>query len=94
MGKYVKKPVVVEAMRFTYPPSAELLAFCGHVMRDFRKPDHPAAKWEVDITTLEDGTDRRAIHVATEGDWIIRGIQGEFYPCKPDIFEATYEPVS
>lgn len=33
------------------------------------------------------------MHV-TQGDWIIRGVQGEFYPCKPDIFEATYEKVS
>jgi len=30
----------------------------------------------------------------SRGDWVIRGVQGEFYPCKPDIFEATYEPVS
>ena len=30
----------------------------------------------------------------SEGDWIIKGIKGEFYPCKPDIFEATYEPVA
>ncbi|ARC55999.1 hypothetical protein AS850_02790 [Frondihabitans sp. 762G35] len=38
------------------------------------------------IATLEGG------HWVTLGDWIIRGVHGEFYPCKPDIFEATYEP--
>ena len=45
-----------------------------------------------DIITLEDGDDGRAKHVATEGDWIIKGVQGEFYACKPDIFQSTYEP--
>ena len=39
------------------------------------------------ITTLE------GVHTANIGDWIIRGVKGEFYPCKPDIFTATYEPV-
>lgn len=39
------------------------------------------------IDTLE------GVHIVCPGDWIITGIQGEFYPCKPDIFEATYEPV-
>lgn len=41
---------------------------------------------EIDLSTLE-GTMR-----ANLGDWIIKGVKGEFYPCKPDIFEATYEP--
>ena len=39
------------------------------------------------IETIEGG------HIVTRGDWIIKGVQGEFYPCKPDIFELTYEPV-
>ena len=43
------------------------------------------------IYTLEDGPDRRAKHFADIGDWIIRGVKGEYYPCKPDIFEATYD---
>jgi hypothetical protein len=49
------------------------------------------AEWE--IRTLEDGNDGRALHVATPGDWIIRGVKGELYPCKPDIFAATYEKI-
>jgi len=47
------------------------------------------ATWDCDetiIPTLEGG------HVASPGDWIIKGIAGEFYPCKPEIFEATYDP--
>lgn len=88
--KFRKKPVVIEAMQFTYPPSAELVAWCP-AMRNVRKYRHPDAIGEADIVTLEDGADGRAKHVATEGDWIIKGVQGEFYPCKPDIFAATYE---
>ncbi|XAI95119.1 hypothetical protein [Microcystis phage Mwe-JY13] len=54
---------------------------------------HPGAVAEADIVTLEDGSDGRAVHVAQAGDWIIKGVKGEFYPCKPDIFAATYEAV-
>ena len=52
-----------------------------------------ADKGELEIFTLEDGHDGRAKHVASPGDWIIRGIQGEFYACKPVIFADTYEEV-
>lgn len=89
--KFRKVPVEIEAVRFTYPPTDELLALCGNHLRNMRKARHPSAKAEVDIVTLEDGSDGRAKHVATEGDWIIKGVKGEFYPCKPDIFAATYE---
>jgi hypothetical protein len=91
--KYRKKPVVIEAMQFTYPPSAALVEWCP-AMKNVRKNRHPGAVGEADIVTLEDGSDLRAKHVATEGDWIIKGVAGEFYPCKPDIFAATYEPAS
>ena len=91
MPFFRKKPVVIEAVKFTYPPTADLLAFCGEAIRDIRKDRHMGAIAEADITTLEDGNGR-VKHVATEGDWIIKGVHGEFYPCKPDIFEKTYEP--
>jgi hypothetical protein len=42
--------------------------------------------------TLEDGQNGEAKHIASPGDWIIMGVHGEFYPCKPDIFAATYDP--
>jgi hypothetical protein len=88
-----KKPAVIEAVQFSYPPSQELLDFAGPNLRNMRKARHPSARAEVDILTLEDGADGRAKHVATEGDWIIKGVAGEFYPCKPDIFEVSYEAV-
>lgn len=91
--KFRKKPVVIEAMQFTYPPPTELTAWCP-AMRNVRKHRHPGAIGEADIVTLEDGTDGRAKHVATEGDWIIKGVQGEFYPCRNDIFMMTYEEVA
>ena len=57
----------------------------------FKDGDHPAVeKWndgEYRIRTLE------GAHIVTIGDWIITGVKGEHYPCKPDIFEATYERV-
>lgn len=91
--KFRKKPVVIDAVQFTYPPSDALLAFADDHLTNLRKARHPGAKAEADIVTLEDGQDGRVKHVATEGDWIIKGVKGEFYPCKPDIFEATYEAV-
>lgn len=75
--KFRKKPVVVEAVRFTVNFD-EIEAFVGG-----------DAEWrggELVVATLE-GPLR-----ASPGDWIIKGIKGEFYPCKPDIFAQTYEP--
>ena len=85
MGKFRKKPVVIEATRW------------------FKNGDHPLVKpatmeqaagltpgvlWQHCgwVRTLEGG------HVVNPGDWIIEGVKGEHYPCKPDIFQATYEP--
>ena len=84
MRKFRKKPVVIEAVQvkdstFEAPhPNEE------HV----RGVTYDPIKRRVYIKTLE-GT-----MTASLGDWIIRGVAGEFYPCKPDIFAATYEEVS
>lgn len=82
---YRKRPVVVEAHRWTGDNWPDFLLFIiargGDVFMDPRSSD-------LIIETLE-GQMR-----ATVGDWIIRGVEGEFYPCKPGIFEQTYEPVS
>jgi len=90
VNKYRKKPVTIEAVQYTYPASNLLKnwlgKFCG---AESCSPFE--AKGELEVFTLEDGFDNRVRHVATEGDYIIKGIQGEFYPCKPDIFELTYE---
>ena len=85
--KYRKKPVEIEAVQFTYPPTAELVRFAGCSLTNIRKQRHIGSIAEADIVTLEDGVDGRAKHVATEGDYIIKGVKGEFYPCKPDIFK-------
>jgi hypothetical protein len=93
--KFRKKPVVIEAMQHTaeaglavyewvqdntqgsFDPHAEEIPMSG-VSID------PATGFLL-IATLE------GVMQAKPGDWIIKGVQGEFYPCKPDIFEATYE---
>ena len=75
--KYRKKPVVIEAVQWTGDNLNEI--------QRFYKPDSILVGDEIHIHTLE------GIMVANKGDWIIKGVKGEFYPCKPDIFEATYE---
>jgi hypothetical protein len=92
--KFRKKPVIIEAVRFEYTEKgiAEVKEFCGNAIGKIKKARHPTALGEAEIGTLEDGVHLTVQHIATEGDWIIKGIQGEFYACKPDIFEATYEP--
>ena len=77
--KYRKKPVVIEAMQF-YGDSTELILVFG------QGKIRQVAQDCLAIGTLE-GT----MH-ARLGDYIIKGVAGEFYPCKPDIFIATYEP--
>lgn len=93
--KFRKKPVEIEAVRFEYTLEGvpALREFCGFALGDIRKDGSPTAKAEAQIKTLEDGNGWKVAHIATEGDWIIKGVKGEFYPCKPDIFEATYEAV-
>jgi hypothetical protein len=89
MGFYRKKPVVIEAIQWNGLNYGELKAF---VLDD---PYHDLERINDDllIHTLEDGPGGEAKHYASKGDFIIKGVQGEFYPCKPDIFEATYEIV-
>ena len=81
MGRYRKKPVEIDAVQFTRDNGF-----------DFIGPNTTLVcvgydGWYLEIDTLE-GT-----MTAAEGDWIITGVNGERYPCKPDIFDATYEPV-
>ena len=104
-----KKPVVIEAHQwfrngdhpsdFSDRDNADgAMVREGLLVRYFRRPDTPGDQpckicgramhdhgW---VDTLEGG------HVVCPGDWIIQGVKGEYYPCKPDIFAATYEPVS
>ena len=91
--KFRKKPVEIEAMQFVYPPTKIFLSWLGSSAGAYRKDRHPYAKGEIVVKTLEDGQHLTAKHVATEGDWVIKGVHGEFYPCKPDIFDKTYDRV-
>ena len=93
--KFRKKPVIIEAIEFTYTEKgiADLKEFCGNTIGNISKARHPTAKAEAEIGTLEDGVHLTVKHIATEGDWIIKGVQDEFYACKPDIFWKTYERV-
>ena len=85
MVKYRKKPVVVEAIIFTRNTWKEVVAFTDNTAFDMTIEKRMDGKCTCVIPTLEDN------HTANEGDYIIRGVKGEFYPCKPDIFEMTYE---
>jgi hypothetical protein len=97
--KFRKKPVVIEAVQFIYTDKgmAELKEFMGDAMGFYKKDRHPSALAELQVKTLEDGEyggngfEWKVAHIATEGDWIIKGVQGEFYACKPEIFAETYE---
>ena len=101
MEKYRKKPVVIEANRWfkngDHPKDGGGGLREGELVRYYRTPELDGQNvckhcgnimhnhgW---IDTLEGG------HIVCPGDWIIEGVEGEFYPCKPDIFEKTYEKV-
>lgn len=88
---FTKKPVTIQAIQWDGTkdgiakiqavfPDIETCALTSHKTRQ------DVQHWR--IGTLEGG------HVVSPGDWIIRGIKGEYYPCKPDIFAATYDPAN
>ena len=82
--KYRKRPVIIEAQRLTVDNMFAVETWCGGQLKGTKLS---LSKWVLAIQTLE-GEMRAEI-----GDWVIKGIKGEFYPCKPDIFEVTYEEV-
>ena len=83
--EFRKKPVVIQAVQWTGDNGDEVQKFL------FNGNTHAADGWVkgqyVEIGTLE------GLMVASIGDWIIRGVNGEHYPCKPDIFNKTYDEV-
>ncbi|QEA11473.1 hypothetical protein SEA_ANGLERFISH_11 [Mycobacterium phage Anglerfish] len=102
MPLFSKKPVVIEAMHLVPDEAPEVYSWIKENTSGsfdpevFLDPDpdssYPESGVSIDprdgrlvIATLE------GLHWADYGDWIIRGVQGEFYPCKPGIFESTYE---
>lgn len=105
--RYRKKPVEIDAIQWFKNgdhPEDGPAGREGKIVRYFRRPEpeyagttvHPLCgrTWHDHgwIDTLEGGND--GAQVVCPGDWIVKGVQGEFYPVKPDIFEATYEPVT
>lgn len=93
MPYFTKKPVTVEAIQYLpdHQNCKEVAEFLDPGY-DWDANDAAACDNESDprwpIDTLE------GVMWASPGDWIIKGVQGEFYPCKPDIFAATYEPAA
>jgi len=83
-GKYRKKPVVIEAFKWQ-PDEPAAYAPAWYATACVDRTLYPEFDGTLSIKTLE-GT-----MTAQVGDWVIRGVKGEIYPCKPDIFAATYE---
>ena len=82
--RFRKKPIEIEAEHFTDENKDRAFNFIRcNAYPEFDENKKPIIR----IETLEGETTARL------GDWIIKGINGEFYPCKPDIFEKTYEPI-
>lgn len=90
MPKFRKKPVVIEAVQWTGKNLEEIRDFCSTIVHNvtYQMDETNRANDLIGIPTME------GLMTASLNDWIIKGIQGEFYPCKPDIFEKTYEKVS
>ena len=86
MPLYRKKPVVIEAIKWTGNNFNEIKEFAGENVKMLSSN-------ELAVITLEDGMFEKPIHIASIGDYIIKGVQGEFYFCKPNIFDETYEQV-
>lgn len=102
MAKYRKKPVVIEAVQFNKDTFIDVLAFMEGKDRNvivksanaggdrFFEYEEDCIKNGLKLKTPESG---EGTQIASLGDWIIKGVEGEFYPCKPHIFEKTYEAV-
>ena len=98
-SKFRRKPVEIEAMHLTRENVGEVARWCGGRVVRQEKPGDPTDVYiGLDIPTLEGVTRAETFHHSTYrsgayqgGDYVIRGVRGEFYPCKPDIFRATYE---
>ena len=82
--KYVKKPIEIEALQYTGENLEECIEFMGN---NFDTVRYDSVSETLKINTLE------GVMTCSLNDYIIKGIRGEFYPCKPDIFKKTYEEV-
>ena len=85
MSKYRKKPIVIEAYQLDNRITNQPPGWLRDAIAEGKATWPKGEPLFCDITTLE------GVMRASEGDWIIRGVKGEIYPCKPDIFEQSYE---
>lgn len=85
MHKYTKKPVEIEALQWTGDNRDEVWKFCSMA---YFNTDVATGDLSLMIQTLEGSMQ------ASIGDYIIKGVKDEFYPCKPDIFDMTYDKVT
>lgn len=88
--RYRKKPIEVEAIQWTGENAIDVAIFCEELLPEDgigQRLFHDPRTTFFIIRTLEGDME------VSKGDWIIKGVKGEFYPCKPDIFQLTYEPV-
>ncbi len=88
MPKFTKKPVQITAVKFngSSTHAGQIAKWMDGGEEPLEEGIHTRDIRPLHIETLE------GIMEASPGDWIIKGVKGEYYPCKPDIFEATYEP--
>lgn len=92
MAKFRKKPVVIDAVQYNNLNKVEIEKFIGKELKQELETEtayevgQGAPMFSLIIETLE------GEHKAMPNDFIIKGVKGEFYPCKPDIFDETYEP--
>jgi hypothetical protein len=103
MPKFRKKPVVIDAVQLTWVNWSEICVFVPHpwfvrgVWLDKNGNALPEGEWRFGENNDELGLILRTLEsnefLARGNDWIIKGVAGEFYACKPDIFAATYELV-
>jgi len=104
MPLFRKKPVVIEAVQLTWANWSEICHFVPApwfkrgVWLDRKGNPRPEPEWGAGHDDSELGLLMQTLEsqefLARGGDWIIKGVSGEFYPCKPDIFAATYEPAN
>lgn len=95
MAKFRKKPVEIEAVQFEgffagepcFKQNSAATPWLEEAFAEGTVVPHPIQAGKLQVKTLE------GEHIADPLDWIIQGVKGELYPCKPDIFELTYEPL-
>ena len=100
--KYIKKPVIIEAVQYIKGKEVPAIDFLGGYNINDHVPGNCAVH-ETDIAIFQSNWADQSVSIiiktlegnmeVSDGDYIIKGIQGEFYPCKPEIFEQTYEIV-